>query len=141
MVCGLVSISFDSPKLGIQLYKTLEYWSRDMYNFDFFERVLGSFSNTFWVWFFEKNFSCYSLLTDQISVRLSLLLDILGNMCIAVVCFPCCGVIIFWNWSDLSNQAIFLHDRKVKAKSWISWEWKELLRWNKKHFSSFLKAL
>ena len=24
---------------------------------------------------------------------------------------------------------------------WISWEWKELLKWNKKHFSSFLKGL
>ena len=28
---------------------------------------------------------------------------------------------------------IFLHDQKVMMKTWISWERKELLRWNKKH--------
>ena len=26
------------------------------------------------------------------------------------------------------------------TKIWISWEWKELFRWNKKHFSYFLKG-
>ena len=34
----------------------------------------------------------------------------------------------------------FLHAQKVKTKIEISWEWKELLRWNKKHFLSFLKG-
>ena len=32
-----------------------------------------------------------------------------------------------------------MHDQKVKTKTYLSWEWKELLRWNKKHFSSVLK--
>ena len=36
---------------------------------------------------------------------------------------------------------IFLHDEKIKAKIFLSFEQKELLRWNKKHFSSFLKEL
>ena len=35
-------------------------------------------------------------------------------------------------------EAVFLHDQKVKIKIYISWERKELLSWNKKHFSSFL---
>ena len=37
-------------------------------------------------------------------------------------------------------EPVFLHDQKIMTKTYISWEWKELLRWNKKHFSSFLKG-
>ena len=43
----------------------------------------------------------------------------------------------FWKWHCYSNQAVFLHDTKFKAKVYISWERKKLLRWNKKHFSFF----
>ena len=60
MVGSLVSITFDSPQLGKQnkIYKTLEYWSRDLLNFDFFRKEPGnSFSATFCVWFFKKNVS------------------------------------------------------------------------------------
>ena len=32
-------------------------------------------------------------------------------------------------------KPFFLHDQKVMIKTWISWERKELLRWNKQHFS------
>ena len=32
---------------------------------------------------------------------------------------------------------LWRHDQKVKTKIEIYWEWKELLWWNKKHFSSF----
>ena len=42
MACSLVSIYLASPQLGIsKLYKTLEYWYRDMLNFDFSKNVLG----------------------------------------------------------------------------------------------------
>ena len=37
-------------------------------------------------------------------------------------------------------KLFFLHDQKVITKTLISWEQKELLRWNKKHFPSFLKG-
>ena len=37
-------------------------------------------------------------------------------------------------------EPVFLHDPKIMTKTYISWEWKELLKWNKKHFSSFLKG-
>ena len=46
----------------------------------------------------------------------------------------------FWNLPCLSNQAVFLHDQKVKTKIWISWERKELLKWKKKHLSSLSVA-
>ena len=73
------------------MYKTSNYWSRDMLNSDFLENGLGTV-------FQEKYFSCYTLLTDQISnfiIWLLLLLEILGNMCIAIVYFPGCDVINF----------------------------------------------
>ena len=46
----------------------------------------------------------------------------------------------FWNLPDPLNQAVFLHDQKVKTKILIFWEGKELSRWNKNQFSSFLKG-
>ena len=44
MVCSLVSIDFDRHQFGIKknkLYKTLDYWSRYMFNFNFPEKGLG----------------------------------------------------------------------------------------------------
>ena len=41
----------------------------------------------------------------------------------------------------ISNQVVFLcMELKAKTKIETSWEQKELLRWNEKHFSSFLKG-
>ena len=37
-------------------------------------------------------------------------------------------------------KPFFLHDQKVVTKTKISWEWKELLIWIEKHFSSLLKG-
>ena len=69
MVCSLCSIYFDSFQLGIdQMYKTLDYWSRDMLNTDLIEKDLEiMFPPLFCVIFQEKCFTCYILLTDQIS--------------------------------------------------------------------------
>ena len=54
------------------------------------------------------------------------LLEILGNICIAIVYFADCDAINF------KINLIFLHDQKVKTK--ISWAGKKLVRWNKKDF-------
>ena len=43
--------------------------------------------------FHQKCFSCYILLTDQISLSDPLLLEILGDMCMAILCFSVCDVI------------------------------------------------
>ena len=59
-----------------------------MPNFDFLDKGLGRVSAAHFVYdqihFQQKCSSCYILLTDQIS--LLGLLEILDNMCIAVVC-------------------------------------------------------
>ena len=70
-LCHLIEYN---KKMFSMLYKTLDYWSGGMFNFDFLEKRQ------------EKCLSCYILLTDQIS--LSLLLEIFGNMCIAISYFP-----------------------------------------------------
>ena len=65
-----------------------------MLNFDFLEKGLGIFSPPYFVYdFSRKMFSRYILSTDQIS--LLLLFEILGNMCIAIVCFLGCDVTNF----------------------------------------------
>ena len=46
----------------------------------------------------------------------------------------------FQNKPDLPNQVVFIHHQKAKTKTWIYCERKELLRWNKKRFSSLLKG-
>ena len=74
----------------------------------------------------------YSINWPNFIVWLPLLCEIFGNICIAIVCKPGCGVMI---------QTFFLHDQKVVTKIQISWEWKELLIWNKKHCSTLLKLL
>ena len=43
--------------------------------------------------------------------------EILGNMCIVIVCWPGCTVINF-EIHLVSNQAVFLHEPKVKIKIW-----------------------
>ena len=73
-------------------------------------------------------------------VWLPLLLKILGNMCITIVCEPGCDVINFEINLVLLIKPFCYTTWKVKTRSKISWERKELLRWNKKHFSSLLKG-
>ena len=46
----------------------------------------------------------------------------------------------FRNWPYLSNQSVFTTCPKSQDKNLNILRTKELLRWNKKHFSSFLKG-
>ena len=91
-------------------------------------------------WLLKKNISCYVLLPDHISLTGCLFYgEILSNLCIVILCYPGCDV------KNFQINVIFLIkpltvDQKVKAKILISYEWEELLRRNKKHFSSFLKS-
>ena len=73
---------------------------------------------------------------------LPLLSEILGNMCIVKVFWSGCDVIDFEMNLIFLIKPFFLHDQKVKTKNEITWERKELLRWNKKHFSlKFIKQI
>ena len=65
-----------------------------MFNLDFLEKDLGKFLHYILCMNFQKKcFSCYIILTDKI--LLPDCLYFLSNMCIAVACFPDCGVINF----------------------------------------------
>ena len=66
--------------------------------------------------------------------------EILGNMFIAIVCKPGCDVMNFEVNLIFLTKLFFLDDQKVVTKTWIYWERKKLLRWNKKNFLSFLKG-
>ena len=86
-------------------------------------------------------FLLYSINWSNFVVWLSILCKVLGNICIAIACKPGCDVMNFEVNLIFLIKQFFLHDQKVVTKTKISWERKELLRWNKKHFSSILKDI
>ena len=99
-----------------------------------FSKTFGnSFSTTFYASFWQKNIShVIPIDWPNFIVWLPLLHDILGNMCIANVCFSDCDVINFEiNVSFLIKW--FFCMTKIQ-------EPKELLRWNKNHFASLLNS-
>ena len=81
----------------------------------------------------------YSISWPNFIVCVLLLCEILGNMFVAVICKPGYDVMYFEINLIFLIKSFFLHDQKVVTKTKTSWEQK-LLRWNKKHFSSFLEG-
>ena len=78
------------------LYKTLDYWSRDILIFYFLEKDLGIVSPPYFVYDFStKVFLMLYSINWPNCVWLRLLLEILGNMCIAIACLPGCDVMNF----------------------------------------------
>ena len=91
--CSLVSIYFDSPHNlpynKNKLYKILDYWSSDMLNFHFSEWSLGLVSLPHFSYDFSKKkmfLMLHSINWPIFIVWLPLLFEILGNICIKVVC-------------------------------------------------------
>ena len=83
---GLVSICFNSPLLAYnkrKLYKTLDYWSRDMLYFDFSEKGLGLVSPSYFAYDISRKMflMLQSIHRPNFIFWLPLLLEILGNMC------------------------------------------------------------
>ena len=124
------------------MYKTLDNWSRDMFNFIFLEKGLGIVSPAHFVHdFSRKNFlTLYYLNLPNLIFWSPLLLEILDNMWNVIVYFPGCDAINFEINLIFLIKPFFIHGYKVMTKILISWEWIELLWWNKKHFSSFLRG-
>ena len=115
------------------LYKTLDYWSTDMLNFDFLEKDLGIVSSPHFVYDFSRKMllMLYSINWPNLIVWLPLLLEILGNMYIVIVCFPGFDVFQILKLTLSFYSSRFLHDRKViRTKR----DFKVKL---KKYFSSF----
>ena len=124
-----------------KLLKTLHYWSRDMLNFEFLDKGLRIVSPAYFVYdFLTKVFLVLcSINWLNVIVWLPLLLEILGDICITIVCKPVCDVINFKINLIFLIKLFFYMTKNVKAKAEISRGQKEFLRWNKKHFSSFSK--
>ena len=96
-----------------KLYHTSDCWFRDMLNLDFLEKCLGLASPLHFVYFL-----CYILLTDQISLFwLPLFLEILGNMCIVITCFPVCDVIHFKIIHSFVFKPVSCMTKKVKRRA------------------------
>ena len=83
-----ISIALNLAYKKNKQLKTLDYWSRDMLNFDFLEKGLGMvFPPHFPYDFSRKMFlMLYFINWPNFIAWLSLLLDILGNICITIVC-------------------------------------------------------
>ena len=77
-----------------RLVETLDYWSRDMLNFNFSEKGLGLVSPPHFVYDFEEN--C--------SINWPKLLTRLWRHKI-------------WNLPNVSYQAVFLYDEKLKTNT------------------------
>ena len=83
-----ISIALNLVYNKNKLYKALDYWSRDMLNFNFPEKVLGLVSSQYFVYDFSRKMflMLYSINWPSFIRQLPLLLEILGNMCMTIVC-------------------------------------------------------
>ena len=129
MVCSLILLYFDSPQISIQqkqMFKTFQYWSRDMLKFEFLDKGLGINSPAHFLYDFSTEIflMLYSINWPKLIICLPLLLEILGNMCIVIVYYPGCDVMDFKINLIFLIEQFFLHDQKVTTKTYIFWEWK-----------------
>ena len=71
-----------------KLYKTLDYWSRDILNFNFVEKGLGLVSLSHFAYDFSRKMflMLHSINWPNFIVWLPLRLEILGNKCITIAC-------------------------------------------------------
>ena len=113
-----------------------------MLNFDFLDKGLGIVSPAHFVNDFSTKMflMLYSINSPNFIAWLPLLLEVLGDMRITTVFYLSCDVMDFEINLIFLIESFFLHDQKVMTKILISWEWKELLKWDKKHFLSILKG-
>ena len=106
MVWSLVSIALNLACNKNKLYKSLDYWSRDMLSFGFLVKALGIISPPHFLYNFLRKICLMLYSTDwpNFIVWLPLLREILGNMCIEIVCFLGCDVINFPSLSLYSSH-------------------------------------
>ena len=115
------------------MYKTLNYCFRDMLYFDFVEKGLWIVPPLNFVYDFSRKmfFMLHYINWPNFVVWFTLLLEILGNMCIAIVCFPICDVINFeinlifvikpfFCMTKTSRQKFkYLENKKMKWKEFL----------------------
>ena len=100
-----------------KLYKTSDYWWR-MFKLNFSEKNLRLVSPLHFVYdFWGKVFlMLYSINWPNFLVWLPLLLEILGNMCITIVCWPGCDVIRFETNLIFLIKPFFYKTKKSRQK-------------------------
>ena len=90
-----------------------------MLNFDFLDNGLGIVSPAHFMYDLSTKIFLllYSINLPNLIVWLSLLLEILCNMCIAIVYYPGCDVMDFEINLIFLIEPYFLHDQKVMTKT------------------------
>ena len=142
-VSTLVMIYFGRRRSGHTIKTNLitfsDCWSRDMLNFGFLWKDPGLTSPTH----FEYNFSwkiffmLYSNNWPNFIAWLHLLLKILGNICIGIFHSPVCGAIDLKTSLGFITKPFSYMIKKILKKIISEGE---ILTWNEKNFSLFLKA-
>ena len=119
LISHYISIALKLAYNTNKLFKTLHYWSRDMLNFDFLDKGLGIVSPAHFVYDFSTKIflMLYSNNWHNFIVWLPLLLEIWGNMCIAIIYYPGCDVMGFEINLIFLIGPFFLHDQKVMTKT------------------------
>ena len=89
-----------------------------MLNFDFLEKGLGIVSASNFVYDFSRYFFLvlHSINWPNLIAWLPLLLEILGNMCITIVCFPGCYLINFEINLIFLTKPFFYVTKKLRQK-------------------------
>ena len=102
-----------------ELHKTLDHWSRDMLNVDFVEKGLGIFSTPHFVLNFSRKMwlMLYSINWPNFNVSLPSVFGILGNVCIAIVCFPSSDAVNFEINLIFLIKPFFYKTKKTKTKT------------------------
>ena len=102
-----------------KLVKTLHSWSRDMLNFDFLGKGQGIVSLAHFVYDFSTKIflRLYSINWPNFIVCLPFLLEILGNMFIAIVYYPVCDAMDFEINLIFLIKPFLLRDHNVMTKT------------------------
>ena len=133
---------FLSRFFGYKLYKTLDYWSGDMLNLNFPKKSLGLVSPPHFAYDFSRKLllMLHSINWPNFIASLPLLLQILGNICVAIVCFPAYDVTNFEINLIFLIKSLWYRNKKSRQKlKYIENEksfWDEI----KSIYSSFLKG-
>ena len=90
-----------------------------MLNFDFLDKGLGIVSAAHFVYDFSTKMflMLYSINWPNFIAWLPLPLEMLGSMCIEIVCYPGCDVMDFEINLIFLIKSFLLHDQKVMTKT------------------------
>ena len=113
-----------------------------IFNFDFPEKGLGLVSPQHFVYHFSRKmfFMLHSINWLNFIVWFPLLLEILGSMCVTILCWPGCDVIKFEINLIFFIKPFYYLTKKSRQKLKYLENEKSFWSEKKNHFSSFLKS-